>query len=544
MNCRGGEERRICEAELTDEDLAREFQEGNEAAFEALVHRFHGPLIGYLYRMCSDASIAEEVAQDCFLRFCSTVDCYRYPSPLKPYMFAIAANRLKDHFRSAYARQVDVVPNVDVDSVRCAAAQGDACDEAVRRIDRREVARTLAQLPYLSREVLVLRFYQDLTVPEIAQALSIPPGTVKSRLHTAINKLKHAITADEEAGACQVRQMLEAIGLWCLAGHSRWVIQGLDASFMPGITAVVGPNGSGKTTLIRHLATSRGPARGSVYFEGHRVDVRGASRVNLRWYRAQLGYMPQQFGLYPNLTQSQFVHYIAELKGIPASRRGEAVGAALHACGLEPGCDAPLGRMSEGERRRAAFAAAVVGCPRALLLDERMASCDPVERARMKRALRSMGPATTCLMSASSIADVDGLCDELMVLGEGRTVFAGRPGDLVDMARGSVFAGELHDLTLGQLSASARSALKPAPGLASGPMTHGHALGFVVTSWTRRGKVGGAGQPVGQAAVRVAVKNSEALPNAAEGGWREADPNLEEAYLWLRTFGSPSSYMG
>ena len=177
-----------------------------------------------------------------------------------------------------------------------------------------------------------------------------------------------------------MRQMLEAVDLWCRAGAlgwsgradrtgcSRWALQGLDAAFPSGITAVIGPNGSGKTTLIRHLATSRAPARGSVHFEGRRVDARWASHADLTWYRAQLGYMPQQVGLYPNLTQAQFVHYIAELKGIPVGPRGAAIGAALRTCGLDPECDKPLGRKSEGTRRRAALAAALVGCPRVLLL--------------------------------------------------------------------------------------------------------------------------------------------------------------------------------
>lgn len=187
-------------AGLTDEDLAREFGRGNEAAFEALVHRYHGPLLGYLYRMCRDAGLAEEVLQDCLLRFCLTIDRYQYPSPLKPYIYAIAANRLKDHFKSAYVRHVDLVPAMrECDGG--GAAPNDACDEVVRRLERREVVDAIAALPYVYREVLVLRFYQDLSVQEVAQALRIPPGTVKSRLHAAVSKLKQMM-ADGRLGAC------------------------------------------------------------------------------------------------------------------------------------------------------------------------------------------------------------------------------------------------------------------------------------------------------------------------------------------------------
>lgn len=281
---------------------------------------------------------------------------------------------------------------------------------------------------------------------------------------------------------------------------------------------MIGPNGSGKTTLIRHLATSRAPARGSVHFEGRRVDARWASHADLTWYRAQLGYMPQQVGLYPNLTQAQFVHYIAELKGIPVGPRGAAIGAALRTCGLDPECDKPLGRKSEGTRRRAALAAALVGCPRVLLLDEPMISCDPVERARIKSALRSMGTATTCVISASSIADVDRLCDELIVLDKGRIVFAGRPEDLVDMAQGSVFAGKLLDFTLGQLNAAALSMPGPTPE----PTPHRQTPELIVTGWVGRSN---------GAEARLVVRSRDVLPSAAEGVWREAEPSLEEAYL-------------
>ena len=91
---------------ISDEDLGRRIQDGNEPAFEALVHRYHRPLLGYLYRMCHDHHLAEEAAQECFTRFYLTRARYRYPSPLKPYLYAIAANCLKDYLKSAYARRV------------------------------------------------------------------------------------------------------------------------------------------------------------------------------------------------------------------------------------------------------------------------------------------------------------------------------------------------------------------------------------------------------------------------------------------------------
>jgi RNA polymerase sigma factor (sigma-70 family) len=192
---------------ISDEDLARQIRDGNEPAFEALVHRYHRPLLGYLYRMCHDYHLSEEAAQECFTRFYLTRARYKYPKPLKPYLYAIAANCLKDYLKSAYARRVIVHdPAPGMGSGRVAAEsqapfdvchgagdRGDPQDEAVRRLERREVVEAIAQLPYTYREALVLRFYQGLTIREISQALEVPEGTVKSRLFTAVQRLKESI---------------------------------------------------------------------------------------------------------------------------------------------------------------------------------------------------------------------------------------------------------------------------------------------------------------------------------------------------------------
>jgi len=197
------------EPRISDEDLARQIRDGNEPAFEALVHRYHGPLLGYLYRMCHDHHLAEEAAQECFTRFYLTRARYKYPSPLKPYLYAIAANCLKDYLKSAYARRVvasdptcGMYPgragaegDDPLDICPGAGDRGDPQDEAVRRMERREVVGALARLPYIHREALVLRFYQGLAIGEISQALRIPEGTVKSRLFAAVQRLKESLGA-------------------------------------------------------------------------------------------------------------------------------------------------------------------------------------------------------------------------------------------------------------------------------------------------------------------------------------------------------------
>ncbi|MDD4336724.1 MAG: ABC transporter ATP-binding protein [Firmicutes bacterium] len=297
----------------------------------------------------------------------------------------------------------------------------------------------------------------------------------------------------------------------------RWAIEDVNHIFYPGITAVVGPNGSGKTTLLRTLATSLAPARGSVHFMGRRVDSAGASSADVRWYRSRLGYLPQSSGVYPNLSPRRFVRYIAELKALPAEDLEMHVNRALVDCGLQSCCGIPLSQCSEGERRRTVLAAAVVGSPEVIVLDEPMRSCDPVQRLGIRNMLRLQAERRNaiCILSAPAISDLDGVCDELIVMDNGRVAFAGDPEDLRKAARGGVLFRLLEadecDRVIDALRSPLPSSRQP-----------------VVSSVLKRSG--------GQVAVRVVVDHSSALAEENRENWVEVEPTLEEAYLWFRTF--------
>ena len=319
------------------------------------------------------------------------------------------------------------------------------------------------------------------------------------------------------------RTELVASSLWAMGSGTHrqvrskakraWAVCGIDHVFVAGVTAVVGPNGSGKTTLLRLLATIRAPARGEVVFEGRRVDTGGVSSADIRRYRACLGYLPQSFGLYPGMSSRQFVRYIGELKAVDPRELDERVDRALVMCGLDPACNRTLSRRSEGERRRTGLAAAVVAWPRVAILDEPMRSSDPIERLRCKGLLRALADAgAVCIVASSAISDVDGLCDRLLVLDGGRLAFAGVPHELTAMAQGCVFTAEF--------PSAAACGHQPPTGT----------VDTVIASASRR--------PGGTMRVR-AVTPPGWTPSPE---WVPARPSLEEAYLWLRTFGASSSY--
>lgn len=177
----------------TDEDLARGLQQGSTADLIVLVERHHGDLIGYLYRMTGgDRALAEDLVQESFLRLLAHIDRYTYPRPFKTWLYAIATNIARDHFKSADARRTVESPEEGI--MQSYHPQPEAHlihDETTRR-----VVDAIASLPQAQREVIVLRYTQELSLAEIAAILSIPVGTVKSRLSIGLRRLRERLGHD------------------------------------------------------------------------------------------------------------------------------------------------------------------------------------------------------------------------------------------------------------------------------------------------------------------------------------------------------------
>lgn len=179
---------------IYDEELCQQVQEGSEAALEALVHRHHQPLFAYLYRLMGNRSAAEDLTQEAFVRMMTRIGTYRFPEPFRPWLYTIAHNLFKDHCKAAYNQTTiptaDPVPDAFPEPI----------DLVGRMTERAEVMSAIRALEPAQREVLLLRYYQDLKVEEIARVLGIPSGTVKSRLFGAMRKLRGLLTPDQAAG--------------------------------------------------------------------------------------------------------------------------------------------------------------------------------------------------------------------------------------------------------------------------------------------------------------------------------------------------------
>ncbi len=176
---------------VADEELMREWQRGGAGALEALVQRHHAPLLAHLARLVGDVHLAEDLCQDVFVKLVREGRTYRYPRPFKPWFYTIARHCARNHWQSAYYRHEEV--NMDAAS---AERGGDDPDPAVwfEHLDRQDGLRAaLTVLSFAQREVLSLRFGQELSVEETAAVVGVPSGTIKSRTFTALRRLRERL---------------------------------------------------------------------------------------------------------------------------------------------------------------------------------------------------------------------------------------------------------------------------------------------------------------------------------------------------------------
>jgi ABC-type multidrug transport system ATPase subunit len=213
-------------------------------------------------------------------------------------------------------------------------------------------------------------------------------------------------------------------------------LKGIDLVIGEGMYGLLGPNGAGKTTLIRILAGIVQATEGDVLVAG--VDLR--TEKNRRQMKAMLGYLPQELGLYPDLTGRQFIDYIAILKGLDDNRaRKRRVEEVLEMVSLTKVAGRKIKGYSGGMKRRVGIAQALVNNPRILIVDEPTAGLDPEERIRFRNLLVDLAADRTVLLSTHIVGDIGQTCRSMTVLAEGEIRFQGTPLELTQMAEGHVW---------------------------------------------------------------------------------------------------------
>jgi ABC-2 type transport system ATP-binding protein len=201
-----------------------------------------------------------------------------------------------------------------------------------------------------------------------------------------------------------------------------------------GMFGLLGPNGAGKSSLMRTIATLQEADKGSVFLDD--LDVlKSKTRV-----RQLLGYLPQEFGVYPKISAERMLDHIARLKGIDdAGQRKEVVGSLLENVNLSKDRKKNLGTYSGGMKQRFGIAQALIGAPKLIIVDEPTAGLDPAERNRFYNLLSQLGENTIVILSTHIVEDVSTLCSNFAIICQGEVLYAGEPESAVAQMEGKIF---------------------------------------------------------------------------------------------------------
>ena len=208
----------------------------------------------------------------------------------------------------------------------------------------------------------------------------------------------------------------------------------INLDLAPGLFGLLGPNGAGKSTLMRTLATLQNPDEGTITYNGQ--DITKDPDI----IRSTLGYLPQDFGVYPRMSALALLDHIAILKGIGnKAERKSQVETLLQMVNLWTHKTASVSTFSGGMRQRFGVAQALLGDPHLIIVDEPTAGLDPLERQRFLDILSRAGDDKIIILSTHIIEDVRDLCTDMGVMGEGKLIVRGAPEDLIDRIQGQVW---------------------------------------------------------------------------------------------------------
>jgi ABC-2 type transport system ATP-binding protein len=216
-------------------------------------------------------------------------------------------------------------------------------------------------------------------------------------------------------------------------GRSAWALRDFSLRLGTGVLGLLGPNGAGKTTLMSILATITRATHGRVVWNG--VDV----AANPDALRAVLGYLPQDFGVYPNLNAIEFLEYLAAVKGLNATAARRRIDELLNLVNLTDVRKRPLGGYSGGMKQRVGIAQALLNDPQLLIVDEPTAGLDPEERVRFRNLLSELSGERIVILSTHIVSDVEATATDIALISQGTLVAHASPEELLQKVEGRVW---------------------------------------------------------------------------------------------------------
>jgi len=268
-----------------------------------------------------------------------------------------------------------------------------------------------------------------------------------------------------------------------------WGLQEFSLDVQPGILGLLGPNGAGKSTFMRMLATITKPTEGTIHWND--VDIIKSPDV----MRVVLGYLPQDFGVYPNLNAIEFLEYIAAIKGLDAKAMKKRIDELLQVVNLVDAAKRPLGGYSGGMKQRVGIAQALLNDPQLLIVDEPTVGLDPEERVRFRNLLSDLSGERIVILSTHIVSDVEATATRITMINKGRLLRDAPPEDLLKELDGKVWKWTISSAELPALKQQ-----------------------YVISGTIRRSE-----------GVEIRVVSSS-QPNVQAVN---ASPNLEDVYLFL-----------
>jgi ABC-type multidrug transport system ATPase subunit len=277
--------------------------------------------------------------------------------------------------------------------------------------------------------------------------------------------------------------------LWKTYGNDLHALQDVTLDIQTGMFGLLGPNGAGKSTLMKILSTLEQPSKGEVLIDG--VDI----NTQRKSVRKTLGYLPQFFGVYAQLTGKEFLLYMARLNGVSRKKVEDKVEEALEQVALTAVADRRVKTYSGGMVRRLGIAQALIGNPTLLIVDEPTVGLDPEERIRFRNLLADISRQKIIILSTHIVGDISSTCEDLALLSQGRVVYRGHPSQLVEQTRGHVWTITCTDETFSVVADRMQ----------------------VISS-------------IAQEKHRIVRAVGDPIP---EFDMQPEEPNLEDAYMWL-----------
>lgn len=219
---------------------------------------------------------------------------------------------------------------------------------------------------------------------------------------------------------------------------SKIAVNNFNAVLNKGIHALLGSNGSGKTTLMRLLCGVLKPTSGTVYMNGTNITVMGEQ------YRDLLGYLPQNFGYYPNFTGWDFMMYLAALKGLPKITAIERCEELLRSVGLYEVRNKKIKTYSGGMRQRIGIAQSLINDPSILVLDEPTVGLDPKERTKFRNIISNLSEDKIVLLSTHIVSDIEYIADDILVMKNGELALKEHPDSICGNINGLVWSGTVN----------------------------------------------------------------------------------------------------